>query len=306
MARALAECVEAMQRGVPALEHLRQRYPELEEELSPLLEVAGDLREQASETCREAPRPQLRLPPASPGVVGAARQRTGLIAATAVLLLAALTTGWALELRGGKQEALDRPPARVEEAVTPLRPEGAGAAAPDYVPAGQPETLPAFVLGPAPSSTLSGETQMPRLASGPAVPQRAPHLAAPPIIPAATAAPRERLAISPSPPPSPPTAAPAPAPSAPAPPSAVAPFPAAAGLDPPSIRPAVAPSPSPKIEDSEHGKGKSSDQRSGKGGELVKCEREKGPKNIEAARPEKEPKGRWVRSWRLAVRIGGS
>lgn len=50
LARALEECLEAMERGETDLDKLSDRYPEAQDEIRPLLEIAQQLRRQRGVT----------------------------------------------------------------------------------------------------------------------------------------------------------------------------------------------------------------------------------------------------------------
>jgi len=49
LVRALGECLEALDRGETNIEALVECYPQVKQELRPLLEIAGKLREQGAD-----------------------------------------------------------------------------------------------------------------------------------------------------------------------------------------------------------------------------------------------------------------
>ena len=60
LVRALGECLEALDGGETNIEALVERYPQLKQELRPLLEIAGKLREDGTDA-KPSPSFVLRL-----------------------------------------------------------------------------------------------------------------------------------------------------------------------------------------------------------------------------------------------------
>ncbi len=185
LAKALAECLEAEQRGDSALRFLRERYPGFEQELAPLLELTPTLQQQGRARGSIGRPPKwLDLPPQrpAPSVPGLG---LGLVAVSVVLLAVLMVSG-VLELRskgpGSSSGLVRREAVSADKAQSQTPP--VATIAPVIVPA--PATAPGF---PTPHATATIISAVRSPASIIATPLPTVPAATPPRTPAPTPAP---------------------------------------------------------------------------------------------------------------------